>query len=156
MIGSAEASRATFRSLLKFAKTVQLNGRPALEDPVIRQRFAEIDGYVSAHLYSGYRQLTLAARNQEPGLASMLNKLTSTNIGHKLAKLALDLAGDQALESPSSDEVMNMRPRGGQAWISQYMWSLGVAIAGGTANIQRNVIAERGLGLPRDRAVQRS
>jgi alkylation response protein AidB-like acyl-CoA dehydrogenase len=41
-------------------------------------------------------------------------------------------------------------------WIRQYIWSLGIAIGGGTANIQRNVIAERGLGLPRDRAADRS
>jgi len=156
MIGSAEASRATLRSLIRFAKKAQWNGRPALEDPAIRQRLVEIEGYVEAHLYSSYRQLTLAARGQEAGLAGMLNKLTSTNIGHRIAQLALDLVGDQGLESPSSDELMNVNPRGGQAWVSQYMWSLGVAIAGGTANIQRNVIAERGLGLPRDRAVQRS
>ena len=35
-----------------------------------------------------------------------------------------------------------------------YMWGLGVLIAGGTANIQRNIIAERGLGMPRDTATQ--
>jgi hypothetical protein len=41
-------------------------------------------------------------------------------------------------------------PKAAPAWLTQYMWSLGVAVAGGTANIQRNIIAERVLGLPRD------
>jgi hypothetical protein len=46
-------------------------------------------------------------------------------------------------------------PKGAAGWLDQIMWSLGVAIAGGTANIQRNVIGERGLGLPRDVFAQR-
>ena len=48
---------------------------------------------------------------------------------------------------------MGMMPQSNAGWIGQYMYSLGIAVAGGTANIQRNVIAERGLGLPRDAAV---
>ena len=156
MIGNATAAVSTFRSVVKLAKQRQLNGRPATEDPAVRQRLAEIEGYVLSHLYSSYRQLTLAARDQDAGTAGMMNKLYSTNLGQMISKLAYDLIGEEGLEAPPTAETMNIRPRGSGAWVAQFMWSLGIAVAGGTANIQRNVIAERGLGLPRDRAVQRS
>ncbi|MFQ5514794.1 MAG: acyl-CoA dehydrogenase family protein [Myxococcota bacterium] len=155
MIGNASGAMATFRSLVKLARQVEIDGRPAIQDPHVRQRLVEIEGYAQSHLYSGYRQLTLAARGQEAGLAGMMNKLYSTNLGQQMAKLAYDLIGEGGLEAPPSGEGTGLKLRGTVAWVGQYMWSLGIAVAGGTANIQRNVIAERGLGLPRDRAVQR-
>ena len=51
---------------------------------------------------------------------------------------------------------MGLGARDNTSWIAHYMYSLGIAVAGGTANIQRNVIGERGLGLPRDAAADRS
>ena len=127
------------------------NGRPASEDPAIRQRLAVIEGYVQAHKYSGYRQLTANLRGEDVGILALMNKLHSTNIGQEVSKLAFDLLEADALADPaSSARLFGIAPKSGAGWVGQFMSSLGVAIAGGTANIQRNVIAERGLGLPRD------
>jgi alkylation response protein AidB-like acyl-CoA dehydrogenase len=156
MIGDAAGSRALFEGLVRLARETKRNGKAAIEDSEVRQQLATIEGYVLSHQYSGYRQLTQAARGKDPGIAGMMNKLTSTNIGQSVAKLALDLLGDEGLVAPTQEpRGMGLMPRGHAGWITQNMWSLGVAIAGGSANIQRNVIAERGLGLPRDFAAQR-
>ena len=158
MIGNAARTRQQFDAVLRLARESTLNGRPALEDPDVRQRLAKLEGYVSAHQYSGFRQLTAAARRQDPGIVQSMNKLVTTNIGHEISFLALDLVGDTGLMSPPASVARDMRaaPRGQRGWIAQYMGSLGSAIAGGTANVQRNIIAERGLGLPRDAAAQTS
>ncbi|MFQ5416694.1 MAG: acyl-CoA dehydrogenase family protein [Myxococcota bacterium] len=154
-IGSSAQSVMVFNGLVQLAKTSQRNGRSSSEDPLIRQRLARIEGYVRAHEYSGYRQLSKNAKGEDPGIIGMMNKLMSTNIGSEIAKLALDLLGDDGLIDPIPGEGMNI-PLATQGWVNQYMYSLGIAVAGGTGNIQRNVIAERGLGLPRDYFAERS
>ena len=85
-----------------------------------------------------------------------MNKLVSTNIGAEVARIALDILGDDGLLDSSQQLTLGRIPSGNRHWITQYMYSLGVAVAGGTANIQRNVIGERGLGLPRDFYADRS
>jgi alkylation response protein AidB-like acyl-CoA dehydrogenase len=90
----------------------------------------------------------MAAAGQDAGIIGLMNKLINTNIGHEVAAIAKDLVADNMLQMPPTDG----RAEGSEKWMNQLMGSLGVAIAGGTSNIQRNIIAERGLGLPRDEA----
>lgn len=145
-VGASVAVRVQFERLLELARTSERNGRPAIEDPIVRDRLAELDGYVTSHEYSGYRQLTMDVRGEKRGAIGMMNKLISTEIGHRVAKLAFDLVGEQGLRAPLGDR----KPKGDPDWMTQYMMSLGLSIAGGTSDIQRNIIGERGLGLPRD------
>jgi alkylation response protein AidB-like acyl-CoA dehydrogenase len=81
----------------------------------------------------------------------MMTKLFGTNLQQMIAKLALELIPEAGLREPSRDEVaMRIRPFTHGRWVSQYMFSLAITIAGGTSNVQRNIIGERLLGLPRD------
>jgi alkylation response protein AidB-like acyl-CoA dehydrogenase len=154
-IGNAEMAVMTLMGVVHLAKTRQRNGRPAIEDPEIRQRLVALEGMVRAHEYSGYRQLSRAARGKDVGPVGLMNKLVSTNIGSEVAKLAIDLLGDDGLLDPTAQTGVEL-PGPQRSWLSQYMYSLGIAIAGGSANIQRNVIGERALGLPRDHYADRS
>jgi alkylation response protein AidB-like acyl-CoA dehydrogenase len=145
LIGGSHLTRRMFEGIVMVAKALTVHGRPAIADSVIRNRLVELEARLLANEYQGYRLLTMSARGEEPGLAAMVMKLASTQLGYDLAKLAMDVIGDRALLAPGEANAPALGMFG-----SAYMWSLGVLIAGGAANIQRNIIAERGLGLPRD------
>jgi alkylation response protein AidB-like acyl-CoA dehydrogenase len=147
-VGSSSRSLPTFEKLVALAKATRLNGRPAIEDPSIRRRLAAVEGHVMAQLWSGYHQLTLDARGESPGVLGLVNKITTTNIGQELALIATEVLAETTLLMPPEDT----RKGGEEKWVNQIMGSLGLAIAGGTSNIQRNIISERGLGLPREAA----
>ncbi|QQD17317.1 acyl-CoA dehydrogenase family protein [Spongiibacter nanhainus] len=147
-IGGAQTAVGLFEKLIELAKGVQYQGVTAIEHPQIRERLVILEGYVQSHLYSSYRQLSMAAAKQNAGRIGLMNKLINTNIGHMVADIAKDLINDAALLMPPT----RGRAEGDEKWLNQFFGSLGVAIAGGTSNIQRNIIAERGFGLPRDDA----
>jgi alkylation response protein AidB-like acyl-CoA dehydrogenase len=143
-IGSADGLGSQFRKLVELAKDM---GR--LGDPLVRDRLAEIEGRVLSHRYSSFRLFSCAAAGDEPGPVALMMKLLLTEIGHEMALLAQDLIGETGMVEPAGGRGQ----RGPNKWLDQIMGSLGNSIAGGASNIQRNIIAERGLGLPRDLAM---
>jgi len=145
LIGGAHLTRRTFQGLVMLAQALEVRGQPAIKDPVIRDQLVELEARLLASEYSGYRMLTLSARGEDHGMAGMVMKLYSTTLGYDIARLAMDVVGDRALLAPGEAAAPAMGMFG-----AAYMWSLGVLIAGGATNIQRNIVAERGLGLPRD------
>ena len=154
-IGATAQTDAQFKGLIKIAKNAKIDGKPAIENQAVRQQLSILEGHILAHKYSGFRHLTADATGSDVGILRLMTKLYSTEIGHMVAKIAMDLIGDEGMLG-AGNAALGAIPRGNQSWIGQYMYSLGIAIAGGTANIQRNVISERGLGLPRDAAADRS
>jgi alkylation response protein AidB-like acyl-CoA dehydrogenase len=140
----------------QFAKVVELAqemGRS--QDPIVRDRLATIEGAVMAHRYTSFRLFSCQAAGEDPGPVQLMMKLLLTEIGHEIALLAQELIGEAGLIEPEEAgrrEGANAK-RGPNKWLDQMMGSLGNSIAGGASNIQRNIIAERGLGLPRDLAM---
>jgi alkylation response protein AidB-like acyl-CoA dehydrogenase len=148
-IGSADGLGSQFKKLVELTQEM---GR--IGDPLVRDRLAEIEGRVLSHRYTSFRLFSCAAAGEDPGPVQLMMKLLLTEIGHDIALLAQDLIGEQGMSEPEGAGGRGPRgQRGPNKWLDQIMGSLGNSIAGGASNIQRNIIGERGLGLPRDLAM---
>jgi alkylation response protein AidB-like acyl-CoA dehydrogenase len=146
LIGGAHITRRTFDGVLMLAQNATLRGRPPIKDPVLRDRLVQLESRLLASEYNGYRLLTMQARGEEQGLAGMVMKLFTTQLSYDISRAAMDVLADRGALGRGDLHAPDMG-----MFSYSYMWALGVLIAGGTANIQRNIIAERGLGLPRDK-----
>jgi alkylation response protein AidB-like acyl-CoA dehydrogenase len=119
----------------------------------VRQRLAEVAGFVAAQEWSVARMLSAIHKNEDAKATSelLMAKLLSTDTQQRIAKLGLELLPDDGLLEPAGEDVvMGIKPFTRGRWVSHYMFTLAGAIAGGASNIQRNIIGERVLGLPRD------
>ena len=145
MLGSTTRTQQMFNGLLRLAQSRQRYGRPAAHDPIIRQRLADLMIRVEAMRYHAFRQLTDSIKHRPAGIGASVNKLVSTELNHDLAATALEIMGSYGFLARKSAHVID---RG--AWPVEFMFTLGLIIGGGTSQIQKNIISERGLGMPRE------
>ncbi len=146
MLGASTGSQQRFNRLLTLAKKIRRNGKPLIEDPVFRQRLVDLEIKVEAMRFHSYRQLTDQMRGKNPGVEAMINKLVGTELNHDLATAAMEAMGDYSMLSRDEDQALD-----NGYWPYEWMFSLGLVIGGGTSHIQKNIIAERGLKMPKSR-----
>ncbi len=116
----------------------------ALDDTLVADQL--VDAYVKLRVLRlhNWRTMTRLSRGEEPGPESSVVKLAWTDMTQSLSDAALAVVGDASPLWGSTDG----NPDGG-AWQRQWLWSKAASIAGGTSEIQRTIIGERILGLPR-------
>jgi alkylation response protein AidB-like acyl-CoA dehydrogenase len=148
MVSSPEELFSSYQSLVELAKWAEINSRPAINDAVVQDRLLTIEGFVQGHRLAGYWQAGQMQRGESAGHLPMFNKLSSTLIADMMVRLASELLGPETLRASPPDDDAGDDPIA--QWRKHQYWSIGYAIAGGSSNIQRNIIAERALGLPRD------
>ncbi|MBI2162193.1 MAG: acyl-CoA dehydrogenase family protein [Candidatus Rokubacteria bacterium] len=130
--------------LIALAKRVTVDGRPAWEHPWIRQRLAQLAIDCEAFKYTRLRSLTRQLRGEPPGPEGSILKLTGSELGVRIAEVAGELLGMHVLVNQSSEAVPDA-PR----WFNRVLAARQYTISAGTSEIQRNIIGERVLGLPK-------
>lgn len=144
MLGDPNAALARMNNLLALMAEEVADGVRVIDMPQFRDRAMQLQGKALAMKYHGMRLLTASANGTDLGIGRMIVKLQACELNQQISTLAVDAMGDMGLlygESPKA--------RAGGVWQKRFMFDLGMIIGGGTAQIQKNIIAERGLGLPR-------
>ena len=130
--------------LMALAREVEHEGRPAWENPWIRQRLAQLAIDCEAFKFTRLRSLTRQLRGDPPGPEGSILKLSGSELGLRIAEAAGELLGMHALVNEPSAAVPDA-PR----WFNRILAARQYTISAGTSEIQRNIIAERVLGLPK-------
>jgi len=147
-LGNPNATLARLNALIELMKNESIDGTSLISMPIFRDRLMKIQGRVMAMRFNDMRILSAKLNNKDASLARLIVKLQGTELRHDLEALAIDAMGEAGLCFGDSDYL-----RDGGSWQYQYMFFLGLIIGGGTSQIQKNIISERGLGMPREAKV---
>jgi alkylation response protein AidB-like acyl-CoA dehydrogenase len=145
MLGDPNQAGTRLRALIELMQSEDVDGRRLMDNPVMRDRLLKLQARVHAMDYHGLRLLTASLKGEDPGVARLIVKLMGCELNHQLAGFAIDALGELGMLYAGSPHLRN-----GGNWQSSYMFDLGLIIGGGTAQIQKNIISERGLGMPRE------
>ena len=149
-LGDPNATLSRLNRLKEIMREETMEGTRVVENPIYRDRLMRIEARVMSLRFNDLRVLSSRINNTDARLARMISKLQGTELRHELEGLAIDVMGEIGLMYGKSDYL-----RDNGSWQQQYMYFLGLIIGGGTSQIQKNIISERGLGMPKEPKVEK-
>jgi alkylation response protein AidB-like acyl-CoA dehydrogenase len=136
--------RLALASLTDLARRIEVDGRPALDSDRVRDRIGEFSARVEALSALTAANLTRWARGTERLHDAAMVKLMYSELNLDIATFAVELAGEDGVLVEGDPQVVDEG-----RWQDEWLYARAFTIAGGSSEIMRNLIAERGLGLPR-------
>jgi len=145
-----DAAQSRLDGVTRLMNSETIGGEKVIDNPVYRDRLLKLQGSVLAQKANDMRLLSARInQDQSAKLAGMIVKLTGTELRHEIEGLAIDVMGEIGLAYGDNPYL-----RGNGSWQYQYMYYLGLIIGGGTSQIQKNIISERGLGMPKEPKIE--
>ncbi|MEH6584405.1 MAG: acyl-CoA dehydrogenase family protein [Halioglobus sp.] len=132
-----------FQALVELFKLTRVDGVPLSEDAVIRSKVAVFAGELESAKMLQRRVIAAALQGVVPTVEAAMYKLYSTELGRRLADFAMDALGPMGLLRHSAQDA----PAQGK-WEHSYRATVVDTIGGGSSEVQKNIVARRGLGLP--------
>ena len=144
-LGDPDKMVSRLNLLIALMKNETMDGKRIIDHPIFRDRLMKIQGKTLALKAHGLRLLSANLnKGQDVDLGIMIVKLYGTEMRYELEALAIDVMGELGTLYEDSPHI---RDEG--SWQYAFMYYLGLIIGGGTSQIQKNIISERGLGMPR-------
>ena len=148
MLGNSGQGASAIKNLEDLLLTEDEAGHRPMDDAVLRDRFVELQARSLANKYHGMRLLSKTINREPPGVEDLIVKYSATELAHDIFCLGVD-----ALEERGT--LMDDSPhRAEKDWQKSFLSSFVGIIGGGSANIQKNIISERALGMPREPLVE--
>jgi alkylation response protein AidB-like acyl-CoA dehydrogenase len=136
--------RIALDGLCDLARATERNGRPAAKDPSIRQKLAQLWIDTEAFKYTGVRAVTKLLKGELPGPEASTGKMGWVDTHQRLQEVAMEIQGPYAQLMRGSRWAV-----ADGLWQHTFLRSRANSIEGGTTEIQKNIIGERVLGLPK-------
>lgn len=145
MLGDPNQSATRLNEIIDLMHQETINGEKLINNPIHLDRLMKLQARVLSMSFNSLRLLTASHKKLDAKMAKLIVKLNGCQLNHDLAGFAIDLLGDLGTIYGKSNH-----DHGSGKWQWKYMFDLGLIIGGGTAQIQKNIISEIGLGMPRE------
>ncbi|OLB53502.1 MAG: acyl-CoA dehydrogenase [Candidatus Rokuibacteriota bacterium] len=151
-LGRVTRYAIAFTQLVRAAKELTRGGQRLVDDPVVRAKMGKIYAELEVQRYAALRALSALQKGESPGPASSITKLSYTEFEKRYYELALEILGPWGQLITAHEEFEEVDTSSGEpgTWATAFLWSRAGTIYSGSSEIQKNIIGERVLGLPKE------
>jgi len=149
-----------YHHLVTAARRLKRHGKALIESPLIRQKLGKIWADLEVERYNALRILTQLEKGEHPGAGGSLTKLSYSEFEKRFMEVAQEILGayGQLTDGAPPELALEIDTAVGDqgTWAYAFLWSRAGTIYAGSSEIQKNIIGERILGLPKETRADRA